>query len=1015
MANQPPQNPKPPESHYDPHKLGFYFAIVAVLLLMSVGGLLMKDYSREWKDYQKDFRTLEIEKTRVKYDKAQNDLAANSDYTALEEELKKEKQNYAANCSAKAASIQKELEALKVKDDLLNQNYKFRKTSLDVAKFQYEAGIEHQSADLNALKSRYDHLTNQTNTLKLAVEDSEHAIKAKNQIIDDCGQKLKELTKKESTLTKQSGILDRKLRKIDPAEMNIVSQYANYIRDFPIIDLSNPNEKVQQIVLKDITEDVNFMQVPKVDRCITCHLGIANPDYKDAPQPFKTHPNLELYLGNNSPHPMEEFGCTVCHQGRGRGTSFNTTVHTPSSEKEKEEWIKKYHWEEMHHWDEPMLPLPNVEASCFKCHSGETVIKGAEKLNFGMQLIERAGCYSCHLIDKYKDWPKTGPDLTKITSKTSKEWVYRWIIDPKSFRYNTWMPSFFNQSNNNDPESVARSEQEVHAIVDYLFAHTDKFDLTPISVKGDIQKGEELVASIGCFACHQISKNPSEQKINRDTLRQQQGPNLIGLGSKTSTQWVYNWLKDPNRYHPQTKMPNLRLSDQEAADIAEYLTQDKNVPFEKKPMPAVNEKIIDAIALDYLTKTTTQKDAEEQLAKMSLQDKLTFSGEKLIAHYGCYACHNIKRFDNAKPIGTELTEEGSKPADKLDFGFIDIEHSKEAWFHQKLKDPRIFDKEKVRAQADKLVMPNFNFNEEEADAITTVLLGLVKDKTIVKKKPERTVERQYIEEGEKIIRQLNCQGCHIVKDEGGAISKDVKQWLVKYDKRSETEADNVLKSFSPPNLHGVGLKVKPDWLFEFLHNPTDKMRPWLKVRMPTYNFNTEHLNLLVKYFNAVDKAEFPFIGKEDVSLTEDQLKESEKLFVSLDCMKCHIIGDKMPSGTQDTWAPNLVMAKKRLRPGWILDWVRNPQKFMPNTKMPAFLDTDASGPDDIFGGDENVQVKMLRNYLMTLTHAPETAAPAAPAPAAPPAAAQPTSSTTTAPSEEKATTPTTAPAPATAK
>jgi len=195
----------------------------------------------------------------------------------------------------------------------------------------------------------------------------------------------------------------------------------------------------------------------------------------DAPQPFKTHPNLEMYVGRDSPHEIEKFGCTTCHGGRGRGTDFTSAVHTPSSEHQAEEWEKEHGWEKLHHWETPMLPMTNVEAGCFKCHSGQASIKGAEKLNLGLNLIERSGCYNCHAIEKYKEWPKSGPNLKKLSAKIEKNWAYRWINDPQGFRHNTWMPSFFNQSNTSDPQSLKRTQQEIHAMVNYLFDQSGHF------------------------------------------------------------------------------------------------------------------------------------------------------------------------------------------------------------------------------------------------------------------------------------------------------------------------------------------------------------------------------------------------------------------------------------------------------------------------------------------------------------------------------------------------------------
>ena len=43
----------------------------------------------------------------------------------------------------------------------------------------------------------------------------------------------------------------------------------------------------------------------RVDRCITCHLGIDDARYEDAEQPFRTHPGEIL-----ASHDIKHFGCT---------------------------------------------------------------------------------------------------------------------------------------------------------------------------------------------------------------------------------------------------------------------------------------------------------------------------------------------------------------------------------------------------------------------------------------------------------------------------------------------------------------------------------------------------------------------------------------------------------------------------------------------------------------------------------------------------------------------------------
>ncbi len=53
-------------------------------------------------------------------------------------------------------------------------------------------------------------------------------------------------------------------------------------------------------------------------------------------QPYVSHPRLDLFVASGSKHPMERFGCTGCHLGRGRATDFVTTVHVPDNDADKQ-------------------------------------------------------------------------------------------------------------------------------------------------------------------------------------------------------------------------------------------------------------------------------------------------------------------------------------------------------------------------------------------------------------------------------------------------------------------------------------------------------------------------------------------------------------------------------------------------------------------------------------------------------------------------------------------------------
>ena len=175
-------------------------------------------------------------------------------------------------------------------------------------------------------------------------------------------------------------------------------------------------------------------------------------------------------------------------------------------------------------------------------------------------------------------------------------------------------------------------------------------------------------------------------------------------------------------------MPDMRLSHDEAADITAYLLTLKNEEFTKLPSSYYDEQEMSNIARGWLVKAFAEEEAMQKLNNMSQSEVTHYVGTKSINYYGCYTCHNIEGFENAKPIGAELTYEGSKPLNTLDFGHIhSIGHNNYSWFEQKLANPRIFDRDKIVAPEDKSRMPNFNFTDQEIEAIVTALLGFTSD------------------------------------------------------------------------------------------------------------------------------------------------------------------------------------------------------------------------------------------------------------------------------------------------
>ena len=143
-------------------------------------------------------------------------------------------------------------------------------------------------------------------------------------------------------------------------------------------------------------------------------------------------------------------------------------------------------------------------------------------------------------------------------------------------------------------------------------------------------------------------------------------------------------------------------------------------------------------------------------------------GQRAINRYGCFSCHDIKGFEKAQAIGTDLSEEGSKLVTRLDFAFVsDIPHtSKLAWFRTKLHDPRIFDQGRVLPPLDKLRMPNYDFTEEEVERLVTAIMSFQREIQPPAAMPARSARYDYIGAGRTLVHRRNCVGCHIIEGDG---------------------------------------------------------------------------------------------------------------------------------------------------------------------------------------------------------------------------------------------------------
>jgi mono/diheme cytochrome c family protein len=921
--------------------LNVVFAACSVFLLLSVIWMVWDDYDREWKNTQRRFNQLELQVTRAQLQLAGRAVDKGK-LQSLEAQQKAADTNVAAN-QKKVDDLQARQKDVENRLYRATQEYQAAKATYDQDRYDFEASRANKQSGVEKKAQHVAEEERRLNELNLAMEK---ATADKDAVQKDLGQYTGQVTaigKQIDDMTTEQTRLKKRLDVIAP------SLTKDYFRNAPLLDFMAPTIKIQQIILPNVVDDVNFIHVPKMDRCQTCHLAIDKKGYEKYPQPFTTHPNVDTYLGGSSLHPIDKIGCTVCHEGMGQSVSFRDSAHTPSTEKQKEDWEKKYGWEEPHSWDYPMLPLKMTEASCAKCHKQEIYVPKATNLDLAYATFERAGCYACHKTKGFENVKKPGPILTKIDSKLSPEWVKSWIRNPRAVKPTTWMPRFFYNSNNSGPEDAVRNEVEINAIVAYLFSNAEKHEFAVKNPpRGDAKSGEQIVKSVGCQGCHVVGEGSREAVGPRRTF----GQPLENIGNKTTYEWIYNWVRDPKHYSPNTYMPNLRLSDQQVADVATFLSGLKGGAGDG-PKATPDQQAVDQVILEYYKAVMPFEDAKAEIAKLDPRQKQIALGQRVISRYGCFSCHEIKGFENAQAIGTDLSEEGSKLVTRLDFAFItDIPHtSKLAWFRTKLHDPRIFDKGRVLKPEEKLRMPNFDLGGEEVNRLLTAIMSFQREIQPPAAMPARSARADYLVAGRTLVHRRNCVGCHVIEGDGGDFVKLV--------------ADS---SLGPPLLTPEGARVQTDWLYAFLRGPIP-IRPWLNVRMPTFGLDDQNLNGVIRYFGAMSNSIGPF-RSHDVVRAAGNEGTGKALFEKLKCQQCHVLGTIPKDQPTANLAPDLRMASDRLQPDWILQWLKKPLDILPGTRMPGFWPDYPKSFYPELGGSAEAQILAIRDHLLTLKGGP---------------------------------------------
>ncbi|MCP5050187.1 MAG: hypothetical protein GY940_23680 [bacterium] len=290
-----------------------------------------------------------------------------------------------------------------------------------------------------------------------------------------------------------------------------------------IINEATPQWKIYQSRFKQTVKDklgkekaqsiqfglkqIYVAELDRVDRCVTCHMGIEWKGLERAKNPFKTHPKKPL-----KHHPIKKYGCSLCHGGQGYAVTYNSAHGF------------------VRFWDEPVLGLRLerrlgfksrgilMQSNCNVCHRYQRETEGMSYINHAKKLVGEKSCRACHIINGYGG--AIGPDLTYEGSKAKEnfevpgirtvfDWHVRHFRSPKDIAFNTIMPDFnFNRKDARALTMLVMSWKDIKLPSNYFPGadHKDQLTEREIEIMETRSSGEGAFFSRkGCFTCHSIS------------------------------------------------------------------------------------------------------------------------------------------------------------------------------------------------------------------------------------------------------------------------------------------------------------------------------------------------------------------------------------------------------------------------------------------------------------------------------------------------------------------------------
>jgi DMSO reductase family type II enzyme heme b subunit len=335
-------------------------------------------------------------------------------------------------------------------------------------------------------------------------------------------------------------------------------EWQNYQSEYKELFIKKATDKAMREKAESLETGIRQIylgRLKRVDRCTNCHMGVENPMMADAEIPHKQHSGNFL-----KDHPVDKFGCTVCHDGQGRATT-----------------IKEAHGRGRDtHWDSPLIPLKYVQNSCAQCHDFEMLKqKGGEVVARGEELFRGKGCKGCHKLNGAGGI--LGKALEGVGSQPAAYFPMEYVEGEKTVH--SWLKQHFENPGKIVPMSqmkVAIKDNEAELLTTYML--TLKAGEAPREYRRiryiQTDASGEALYKMYCVGCH----TEDTDSVYDETLKQTIPAIMNPAFRRTANNRFLRNVIQEGRAGTQMiawKADSAGLTDEDINRIARHITEER--------------------------------------------------------------------------------------------------------------------------------------------------------------------------------------------------------------------------------------------------------------------------------------------------------------------------------------------------------------------------------------------------------------------------------------------------------